>query len=135
MARELFVEPESVQLPIFDDGQYWITVKRQLTAGESKQLMSSGIKRLSNGTDASASPGYDVDLAAAAFEKVALHLLGWNLDQHGKVIALDTPKGIRDALKALHPDVFAEIERVIDAHVVAMREKKVMPSAPVIAAT
>lgn len=132
MARELFITPDTTQLPLFDDGQYWIVVKRQLTAGESKQLYAAGIRRMSSGTDGQGVPGYEVDLASAAFEKVALYLLDWNLTEHAKI---DTPKAMRDTLKALTPEVFNEIERAISVHVLAQQEKKLLSKTPEIAPT
>lgn len=122
MARELFVTPETVKLPIFDDGTYWIEVKKQLNAGESKQIAAGAFKSMTPTKDGVAS--YDIDLEVAAFRKVAVYLLDWNLARDGKTIPIDTPKSKYDALKALHTDVYAEIERVVDAHVIQEQEKK-----------
>lgn len=123
MARELFVEPDSVTLPLFDDGVYWIIVKKQLNSGESKQFAAAGIKRLSRGPNG-IDPGYDVDMENAAFIKVAVYLQDWNLSKNGKVVPIDTPKAKVDALRATHPDIMAEVERVIGIHVLEMQEKK-----------
>ena len=69
--RQWFVTPEEVKLPLFDDGQCWITVRKQLTAGEEKRLATGALKRMSPtgaGTDTFA-VAYDVDFEAAAFNK------------------------------------------------------------------
>ena len=127
MARQWFVIPEEVKLPLFDDGECWITVRRQLTAGEEKRLSTGALKRMSPtgaGTEAFA-VAYDVDFEAAAFNKIIIYLLDWNVpDTNGKSKSIDTPKAMAASLRALHPDVFKEIERVIDQHVDTMQEKK-----------
>ena len=46
-------------------------------------------------------------------------------DNNGKAKSIDTPKAMSSALRALHPQVFKEIERVIDEHVETQQEKKV----------
>ena len=126
--RKWFVTPEEVKLPLFDDGQCWITVRKQLTAGEEKKLSTGALKRMSPsgaGTDAF-SVAYDVDFEAAAFNKILVYLLDWNVpDNNGKAKSIDTPKAMSASLRALHPEVFKEIERVIDEHVEAQQEKKV----------
>jgi hypothetical protein len=126
--RQWTVTPAVVKLPLFDDGECWITVRQQLTAGEEKLMATGALKRMSPSgagtTDFTVS--YDVDFEAAAFNKIAVHLLDWNVpDPDGKVIFIDTPKKKNAALRVLHPDVFKEIERVIDEHVEAQEEKKV----------
>ncbi len=127
--RECFVAPEVVKLSLFDDGELWVLVRKQLTAGEDRQVSGGALKTMSPtgaGTDAF-TVSYDIDFVAAAFNKVIVYLLDWNIqDKSGKVKVIDTPKAMTAALKNLHPEVFKEIERVIDAHVEAQqREKKV----------
>jgi|TARA_R110000744_G_scaffold64791_2_gene133233 hypothetical protein len=125
--RQWFVTPEEVTLPLFDDGECWITVRKQLTAGEEKRLSTSALKRMSPtgaGTDDFA-VAYDVDFEAAAFNKILVYLLDWNVPTaNGKVAVIETPKAMAAALRAMHPSVFAEIERVIDEHVQENVEKK-----------
>lgn len=125
--REWFVAPEEVKLPLFDDGQCWIIVRKQLTAGEEKKMSTGALKRMSPtgaGTDAF-TMSYDIDFEAAAFNKIVVYLLDWNVpDNNGKAKAIDTPKSMAAALRALHPEVFKEIERVIDAHVEAQQQEK-----------
>ena len=125
--RQWFVAPEEVKLPLFDDGQCWVIVRKQLTAGEEKKMSTGALKRMSPtgaGTDAFA-VAYDVDFEAAAFNKIIVYLLDWNVpDNSGKPKLIDTPKAMSAALRALHPDVFKEIERVIEAHVEAQQQEK-----------
>ncbi len=136
MARELFVSTESDQIPLFDDGVYWIAVKRQLNAGEAKQLQMGALRRVSPTGQNTDTPSvtYDLDVDLAAFQKVLVYLLDWNLvGPDGKTKAIDTPKEKREAVRALHPAVFAEIERAVDAHVQA-QEKKAPNGSPAPAA-
>jgi hypothetical protein len=116
--RSFFVVPEDVTLPLFDDGAYWVKVKKTLNAGESRQLSQSAFSRVSpTGTPDNPSVAFDINVEAGAFGKIMVYLLDWNLpDAAGKTVAIDTPKAKRDALRALAPDAFAEIERVIDEH-------------------
>lgn len=130
MARELFVTPQTDKLPLFDDGLYYIEVKRQLNAGEQNQISAGAFKSVTPtvGKDGP-SVSYDIDLEVAAFRKVLVYLVDWNLTRDGKTLAIENWKAKYDALKALHPDVYAEIERAVDAHVAA-HEKKVSPGSP-----
>lgn len=126
MSRVLFVVPDAVTLPLFDDGAYWILVKKQLNAGEARQLAMGSFSRVTpSGTSEEPSMAFDLNLEAGAFQKILIYLLDWNLtDASGKTVVIDTPKAKRDAVRVLHPDVFAELERVIDAHVEAEAQLK-----------
>jgi hypothetical protein len=134
--RSFFVVPEETTLPLFDDGAYWVKVKKTLNAGESRQLAQSAFSRVSpTGTPDNPSVAFDINIEAGAFGKIMIYLLDWNLpDAAGKTVAIDTPKAKRDALRALAPDVFVEIERVIDAHAAAkdpaVKDPNVLSSTP-----
>lgn len=126
MSRACFVVPEVVTVPLFDDGTYWIRVKKQLNAGEARQLAHGAFSRVSNtGTPDDPLMAFDLNLEAGAFAKVLLYLVDWNLaDADGKTVTIDTPKTKRDAVRALDPAVYAEVERAIDAHVEAVAQEK-----------
>ncbi len=125
MSRSFFVAPAEVRLPLFGDDTYYITVKQELNAWEGKRLAASAMTRLTNPEKSGL--GYEVDLAAAAFEKVLLYLIDWNLTgPDGAVVGIQTPAKKADALRNLDSATFTEIERVIDAHVLSTREKKRM---------
>ena len=133
MSRTLFVVPEVVTLPLFDDGLYWISVKKGLNAGEAQQLAQSAFTRVSpTGTPEAPGVAFDLNLEAGAFAKILIYLVDWNLtDATQKTVPIDTPKAKREAVRALDPDVFAELERVIDVHVEARsREKKRQNGSP-----
>ena len=53
-----------------------------------------------------------------------LYLLDWNVpDKAGKTVDITvSPKAKMDALKALKPAAFREIERVIDAHALSVEK-------------
>jgi len=123
--RAFFTNTDTTTLPIFD-GEATITVKQELNAGDSKQMQSSALRRMIPGSTDGNSTGvtYDVDFAVAAFAKVMTYLVDWTLvDAKGKPVAIDTPKLMTAALRELRPDVFAEIERVIDEFVLATGKK------------
>jgi len=124
VSRAFFVEPDPVTLPLFDDGQYWISVKKELNAGEDKQLSQGAFTKLTRLSQDDSSPALSMDLEAAAFRKVLLYLLDWNVpDKAGKTVDITvSPKAKMDALKALKPAAFREIERVIDAHALSVEK-------------
>jgi len=129
MSRALFADQETpVTLPLFDDGVYWISVKPELNAGEDKQLKLAAFTRLQQtGSKDDPSVAWDMNLEVAAFMKITLYLLDWNLtDKSGKTVAINTPKAKRDALRNLKSSVLSEIERVVDAH--ALEQEKNDPS-------
>ena len=130
MSRTCFVVPEIVTLPLFDDGAFWVSVKKHLNAGEVRQLAQGAFTRVSpTGTPDAPSVAFDLNMEAGAFQKILLYLLDWNLaDAAGKTVAIDTPKAKRDALRALDPDLFTEIERVIDAHSEQVAQAKKLQS-------
>ena len=138
MGRVCFVAPETVTLPLFDDGQYWVKVKKQLNAGESRQLAQGAFTRVSqSGTKEDPSVAFDLNIEAGAFGKILIYLEDWNLtDASGKTVSIDTPKSKRDALRALDPEMFEEIERVIDAHAEEIAyQKKARPGPTTLDAT
>lgn len=126
MSRTCFVVPEVVTLPLFDDGILWIRVKKQLNAGEVRVLAGSAFTRVSRtGTLDEPSVAFDLNVEAGAFQKIVMYLMDWNLqDASGKTVAIDSLKMKTEALRALDPDVFSEIENVIDRHAEAIEQEK-----------
>lgn len=119
---------------LFGGSDYWIDIKQELTAGEARKLAHSGVRRLSRPVLADESVGelgMELDLEAAAFTKVALYLVDWNLSgPDGKTVTIaGLGREKWDALRNLKPDVFAEIERAIDEEVQARADAK-KPTAP-----
>jgi hypothetical protein len=125
MGRMFFVEPETVRLPLFDDGLFWVSVKKELTGGEQKQITFSPFgKATRTGGDEESNLAWDMNFEGAAFLKILLWLVDWNVpDNVGKTVDIVTsPKAKKDALKALTVDALKEIERVIDAHALAVEK-------------
>ena len=105
MGRVCFVVPDAVTVPLWDDGVYWIRVKKQLNAGEARQLAFGAYTRMSqSGPPEAPSVAYDLNIEAGAFGKILIYLLDWNLtDATGKTVAIETPVAKRDAVRALDP--------------------------------
>ena len=117
------------RLPLFEDSGFWIDVKSELSAGDVKKLSLSALKHArQDKSGEEMQTVFDVDIEAAAFTKVAIYLVDWNVTgQDDKVVDISTPKKKLDALKAMTAPGYAEIERAIDAHAEAHQEKKVLP--------
>ena len=127
---EFFATVATEKVPIFGgDSGFWIEVKKELSAGDSKRLALAALKGVrKSASDDEGSQAFDLDLEVAAFNKVALYLVDWNVsDANGKSVEIDTPKKKLDALKNLKPSVLAEIEKAIDLFL-AGQEKKAPPS-------
>jgi len=127
---EFFATTEADKVPLFPKdteakGKYWVLVKRTLTAGEEQDLIGSALKPELKMGDGSSSVGVELDFAAAAFLKVGLYLVDWNVPAgNGKVPVIDTLPKRLDALKALTMPAYKEIERAIDAHVEELARPK-----------
>jgi len=122
-----FVSPETVRIQLADgpDGsKNWIEIKKDLTAGEEKRYRSSGLRRMTarTGTDGS---DIDIDWQTMAFARVEAYLLDWSArDAKDKPIMIASDKQKRDALEALDPVDFEEIDAAIQNHMTARAEEK-----------
>lgn len=85
---------------------YWIEVKPQLTAGETRKAAAKLAK------DAHFNERALVDFEQVGWSKVVAYMLGWNLcDESGAVI----PYGL-DAMDNLRPAIYGAIEAAVDWH-------------------
>lgn len=99
-----FVTPGHVRLPL--SGGEWLDVKRELNAGEQRQVFTDLVKSMRAGE----SPL--VDPAQVGITKLVQFIVGWSfVDDQG--IAVPFSLG---ALVGLDIDTFEEIIEVIDAH-------------------
>lgn len=121
---EFFASTETETLtPFADAPDRWITVKRELTAGEDRQLAYSALVRTTRPIEVDGSManalGFSMDIDKAAFVKVGLYLVDWNLPgADGKTIEIAaSPAAKFTALRNLKPDVFRAIEVAIDTYV------------------
>lgn len=123
---QFFSQIATERLPIFGDSGFWVEVKADLDAGDTKKLSLSALRhaRQDKSGDEPVTV-FDVDMEIAAFNKVAIYLVAWNVtDNNGKAVDIGTKQKKIDALKALTPAVYEEIERVIDEHAKSRQEKK-----------
>lgn len=126
---DFFATTETDKQYLFGEDKYWILIKRELTAGEERQLAHAGLRRASRPLNPDGSigdsVGFDLDLDRAAFTKVALYLADWNIPgPNGKTVEIEKMAQKVDALRAMRPDVFTEIERVIDTYLTERSEEK-----------
>lgn len=130
---EFFASIEVERLYPFGDQEFWIEVKRDLTAGEEKQITGAAFRRASRSAEDGESSrlAFDLDYGLAAFTKVAAYLKDWNLPgPDGKTVDIASSRTKADALRNLKPAVFAAIEQAIDTFVLARREEKKVPAGP-----
>lgn len=129
------VTPEDVQVDLVYAGpdgsrnSFWIKVKRQLTVGEERRVMTAGWRGLKQG--AKPRPGEEAEGAEIAIDwrlqslaRTEVYLTDWSLtDDKNNKLAHD-----RETIESLHPDVFALIEGAINDRVKAAEaEKKATP--------
>jgi hypothetical protein len=107
MARKFrFVRPEVDRIALSDGD--WIEVKRKLTVGERRGILS----RAARGGVSTDGKVVHIDGAEMAFGRLEAWLLEWSfVDEKDKPMKLSP-----EALRNLDPDTFAEIEDAIDAH-------------------
>lgn len=132
---EFFATTETDQVYLFGGTEYWIAIKKGLTAGEERQLQGAALRRISRPTNADGtigdSVGFDLDLDRAAFTKVAVYLSDWNITgRDGKTVEIKSMARKVDALRDLNPDVFTAIEKAIDDYVLARLQEKKAQSTP-----
>lgn len=134
---DFFASTETDSLNPFPDApDVWITVKRELTAGEDRQLAYSALVRTTRPIEADGSManalGFSMDIDKAAFVKVGLYLVDWNLPgTDGKTLPIITsPAAKFSALRNLKPAIFRAIEVAIDMHVDALVAQKKTVSPP-----
>lgn len=117
-----FVNPtnNSTRLEIGDGD--WVEVKNELTAGERKKMLASGLTHVQGKQNAD--PDEDVtvgiDFKKYGLSKVAAYILDWNAkDEQSRPV----PYSI-EAIQQLDQDTFDRIEKALDAHIEAQREAK-----------
>ena len=120
-----------------------ITVKRDLTAGEYRDLMRASTRPLqvtpSDGVAAATASTVELDPIAAGLATVLAYLLDWTfLDADGKplVIADQPPEVVRALLANIDSDAYMEVQKVILDHqarraAVLAEEKKTRTGAPI----
>jgi pectin methylesterase-like acyl-CoA thioesterase len=114
-----FLKPEVVRLNLSHGD--WITVKRELTAGEQRRVFARTAKPVNAGEKV------EIDLEKAGLCKMVAYLIDWSFtDDAGKPVAIrDMPaEYVMDMLNNLDGESFTEITAAIDAHEKAVEEEK-----------
>ena len=107
-----FVQPATVDLDLGDG--YTVTVKRELTVGESMAVQQSLVKSVrANGT-------VEPDLAAIWKANTVAYIVGWNLtDDHGKLVPFSVA-----AVDSLAKPAWDRIEAAVKAHIEAQEASR-----------
>lgn len=114
-----FLKPEVVRINLTRGD--WITVKKQLTAGEKRRAQARMVKR------AIAGQPIEVDLEKAGVTNLVEYLIDWSfVDDAGKPMAIrDMPADyVIDVLNNLDSDSFDEITDAINAHERSVADEK-----------
>ena len=119
------VQPEQVRYdlvyrtPDGVDHQFWIRVKKFLTVGEERRVMTAGWRGINTGQGE-----ISIDWKAQTFARTAAYLTDWSLaDEGGNKLTLN-----RDCIESLNSEVYDLIENQISQHVAAVTEEKKVPS-------
>ncbi len=128
MARNRFVQPETVRLPLSEGD--WILVKKRLTYGEEQRLAAAAlgkVSRLDRG-DAEVS----LDMERFAVERLEIWIVDWSFWRHSPECEDSghcTPdcqpvRFCRDAIAHLDPDTVEEIDAALERHIQEMEDAK-----------
>lgn len=110
-----FVQPGTRKLEL--SAGDWIEVKKQLTVGERKRIDGAGIVAVQ---DEKGGVQMRVDWAETSFTRTLTYVTAWSFrDAGGNPVAFT-----REAVEALHPESYAEIEKAIDKHVQEIAQAK-----------
>jgi hypothetical protein len=109
MARLRFVAPLSDRY-VISDGD-WVEIKRDLTAEEEQFLKVAGLRQMS-GIEGKTDPAVEVDWGAYGMARLRTYLKDWSFrDPDDKPVPVTA-----DAIAAIDPETFEEIETVITKH-------------------
>jgi hypothetical protein len=115
----------------------YLVVKRDLNAGEYRELLRAATKPVSMTAATSAVPTLDLDPIEAGLSTVLAYLLDWSFQDpngHPIVIKHQARNVVKAALDNIDSDSFMEIQRAIQEHQAARKaaleaEKKTDPGA------
>jgi hypothetical protein len=114
-----FLKPEIVRINL--SGGDWITVKRELTAGETRRVFTRTTKPVRAGAP------IEIDLDKAGLSTLVAYLIDWSLlDDAGKPVAIrDMPaEYVMDVLNSLDSASYIEIKEAIEAHEKSVDDEK-----------
>lgn len=114
-----FVRPETVRVPVGDDPNDWIEVKKELTAGERAKMSGAALRVMRPATtDAQGAvvtpAAFEMDSVALKFSRIAAYVTGWSSDRDYGA----------SAVQALDDATVDAIDKALDAHIAAVEEEK-----------
>jgi hypothetical protein len=114
-----FLKPEVVRINL--TGGDWITIKRQLTAGEQRRVFARTTKAVRAGQP------IEIDLEKAGISTLVEYLIDWSFtDTEGKPVPIrDMPSEyVLDVLNSLDGDSFNELTEAISTHEKSVEDEK-----------
>lgn len=104
MPRCPIVRPEVVRVPL-TEGDF-LDLKKQLNTGEYRAMLTAQFREPNAGDRAV------INLEQMGFSKVLAYVVGWSfIDFNNQPLQFSA-----DALRSIHPNVFAEILAAVEAH-------------------
>ena len=117
-----FVDPNTVRLDL-SDGE-WIEVKEELTYGEQQRLSNAAMTRFQDAS--AATPRIELDFERYQVIRLKTWLVDWSAKgKDGKSIKITD-----ESIRAMHPDMAAEIDAALTAHIEALEAAKNAPTPP-----
>jgi hypothetical protein len=130
------VKPEEKKLDLVyvsPGGQsypFWVRIKKFLTVGEQRRVMTAGWRGMSTGKkdeDGNSAQEISIDWKTQTFARTETYLIAWSIEG-------DDTKPLpitRETIESLNPEVYAVIDAAITAHVKETEdEKKVTDGTP-----
>jgi len=125
VANKWTVAPDTVRLDLkdpVDQEQFWVSVKKYLTVGETKTVQTAGLKSLS-GMDRSSADremSMNIDWKRQSLARTLMYVVDWSLaDDKGVKL-----KVTMDVIESLRPELYEVIENGITAHIEAIEAEK-----------
>lgn len=122
-----FVVPETKRIDLRDgpDGEKnWIEIKKELTKGEDSTFRTRAMKAKVQPGETQGTVAVEIDWKLLALARVEAFLVDWSAKgPNGKDLPV-TP----EAIAALAPESFDEIDESIQAHIAALEAEKKQPS-------
>lgn len=109
MARNRFVKPGVVRVPLSDDD--WIDLKRELTVGEARQILFSTLEEQGDGT-------FKRNLDAAIMLRLLSYIVAWSFVDDGRPVPVSA-----DAINALDVPTLTELISAVNAHEASVQPK------------
>ena len=133
MASKWTVTPETVKVEGEWNGEaFWLELKKDLTEGERRRVMTAGWKGVSGTAsdkpsrvgEAPKSAEITIDWSAQSIVRTLTFLVDWSLaDDKGNKLPIT-----RDTVEALYPAMYEAIEGAINKHVEGREQEKKAPA-------